>query len=208
MDEFEEQLLLVNDWLGYQKTSTVDFVGSKFDDLNANVANIATLPEKAERKMLNFRDSSTNKLDGLVTKQLNKAELKITRVARSLLNSVEKKGKLFVGSTLDDVQSKILGVSGNRDLKSLADEMMDVTEARIDKMADKLMRKLMLVGSVLVGGMVVVFVTLTMLGCGVAGVQKGTLAYRVQKRSGLVDDKEQIPEIEPEERESFNKTLV
>lgn len=159
MDEFEEQLLLVNDWLGYQKTSTVDFVGSKFDDLNANVANIATLPEKAERKMLNFRDSSTNKLDGLVTKQLNKAEVKITRVARSLLNSVEKKGKLFVGSTLDDVQSKILGVSGNRNLKSLADEMMDVTEARIDKMADKLMRKLMLVGSVLVGGMVVVFVT-------------------------------------------------
>ena len=49
---------------------------------------------------------------------------------------------------------------------------------------------------------------LTMLGCGVAGVQKGTLAYRVQKRAGLVDDKEQIPEIEPEERESFNKTLV
>ena len=49
---------------------------------------------------------------------------------------------------------------------------------------------------------------LTMLGCGVAGIQKGTLAYRVQKSAGLVDEDEKIPEIEPEERESLNKTLV
>ena len=211
MDEFESQLLLVNDWLGYQKVKTVSFVGSKFDELNGNVQKITSLPEKAEKKLLNFRDSSSSKIDSLVTKQLNKAETKINRVARSLLNQAEQKSKNFVGSTLDDVQMKLLGVTGKRDLKSLADEMMEVAEARIDKISDKLMRKLLVVGGMLVGGFIFIFVSLTMLGCGLGGVQRGTLAFKVQKKIGLVDEEDDIPEIVPEERQSMknnNNTLV
>ena len=45
-----------------------------------------------------------------------------------------------------------------------------------------------------------------MLGCGIGGVQRGTLAFKVQKKIGLVDEEDDIPEIVPEERVFLGKS--